>query len=210
MLPTTLAAQGQNIAGTVTLSATATDTTLVPGDLECGVSFVQFYLAGIPMGPAIYRQQGSDTYSYSWNTTTVADNDYVLTALAVDGAGGALCDGTSRNTGSSNSILIHVNNHPVVPPTDTTPPTITIAPPTASIVSNKSQVIKVATTDASKIQGISLKINDVTKATNIDSNVLNYTWNTSPYKGTTVKLEAASKDIYGNIGTIISTVTVRK
>lgn len=202
----------QVITGTVTLTANATDVTAGIGDLECGVGYVQFYLGGNAIGPLILPQ-GTDQYRYAWDSTTSPDGDYALTAKAVDRAGTAIpphtnCDGSAPNTGTSNAIALRILNHPA---TDTAPPTITINPPTAgAMITTKTQLIQVAAFDASGIGQIQLRINGSLKFSNSNQQVLSYNWNTSPYKGTTVNIDAASTDKAGNTGSVRSVVSVVK
>ncbi len=204
------AAFGQTISGEKTLSATATDTTAEPADSECGVDYVQFYLAGLPLGPQIKAPAAGNTFSFLWDTKTVADGDYVLTATATDKAGsGSICDGTRPNVGTSASILVKVFNHP--PPADIVAPVITVAPPLAgAIITSKQQTIRVAAADASPIRNLSIKINGSVRASNTNQNALSMLWNTNPYKGTNVLIEASGTDSAGNVGTFSEVVTVRK
>ncbi|PIZ61837.1 hypothetical protein COY17_03515, partial [Candidatus Saccharibacteria bacterium CG_4_10_14_0_2_um_filter_52_9] len=85
----------------VALTATATDNTAVSG--------VQFKLDGNNLGP----EDTTSPYTYTWNTTTLGNGTYVLTAVARDAAG---------NTKTSTSLTVTVNNT-VTPPPDTTAPT---------------------------------------------------------------------------------------
>ncbi len=196
---------------TVMLLANASDVTPNGTDLECGVGYVQFLLSGNPIGPIILPD-GTDNYKYAWDSTNTPDGDYVLTATATDRAGTGIpphtnCDGSAPNTGTSGAILIKILNHP---PTDVTPPSITINPPVPQIVTNKNQPINAIAFDAGGIANITLKINNQVKAFNSGSQALNYVWNTSPYKGTKVTIEVSAKDNAGNAGTSSTTVSVRK
>jgi len=79
---------GSTLTGTATVSASATD--------NVGVASVDFY-AGTTL-------IGSDTtapYSLSWNTTTVSNGTYSITAKAKDGAG---------NVGTSSGVSVTVSN----------------------------------------------------------------------------------------------------
>jgi hypothetical protein len=68
-------ANGATVAGTVTVSASATD--------NVGVVGVQFTLDGTNLGAAVTAAP----YLISWNTTLVADGAHTLTAVARDAAG---------------------------------------------------------------------------------------------------------------------------
>src|SRR2546425_12207393 len=65
---------GAVVAGTVTVSAQASD--------NVGVAGVQFLLDGAPLGP----EDTQPPYATSWNTTSVANGSYTLTAVARDAA----------------------------------------------------------------------------------------------------------------------------
>jgi hypothetical protein len=90
---------GATIAGTTTLTATATD--------NVGVSSVQFKVDGAAIG----APDTTTPYSVSWNSTTVGDGTHTITAVAADAAG---------NTTTSAGVSVTVAN--TVP--DTTPPVI--------------------------------------------------------------------------------------
>lgn len=91
---------GATVSGTITLTANASD--------NVGVTSVGFYRGGTTL---IATDGSAPTWSYSWNTTTVPNGSYSLTAKAYDAAG---------NIGTSSTVSITVSN--VV--ADTTPPTI--------------------------------------------------------------------------------------
>ncbi|TAH34067.1 hypothetical protein EYC59_03660 [Candidatus Saccharibacteria bacterium] len=80
-----------NVSGTVTFSATASD--------NVGVSNVQF-----KYGSTVIGTDPSSPYSVSWNTTTVADGTYTLTATASDAAGNTK-SATVNVTVQNSSIL---------------------------------------------------------------------------------------------------------
>ena len=85
-----LTAPGNNatVSGTVAISANASD--------NVAVSRVEFYQNG-----TLLSSGSVAPYSYSWNTTTVANGAYTLTAKAYDAAG---------NVGQSANIAVTVNN----------------------------------------------------------------------------------------------------
>lgn len=74
---------GATVAGTMTVSATATD--------NVGVVGVQFKLDGANLGAEVTSQP----YAMTWNTTTAASGGHVLAAVARDAAGNV---GTSPGT----------------------------------------------------------------------------------------------------------------
>jgi len=88
---------GSVISGIITVSASASD--------NVGVAGVQFELDGINLG----AEDTSAPYEISWNTTTIANGTYTLTAIAKDAAG---------NTTTSSLITVTVDNlADIIPPT---------------------------------------------------------------------------------------------
>ena len=79
---------GATVSGTVALTASASD--------NVGVSRVEFYGNG-----TLLTATNVAPYSYNWNTTSVANGSYALTAKAYDAAG---------NVGQSANVTVTVNN----------------------------------------------------------------------------------------------------
>lgn len=84
----TAPSSGSTLTGTVTVSANATD--------NVGVASVDFYA-----GTTLIGTDTTAPYSISFNTTTVANGSYTLTAKAKDGAG---------NVGTSTGVSVTVSN----------------------------------------------------------------------------------------------------
>ena len=76
------------VSGTAAITASASD--------NVGVSKVEFYENGI-----LLTATNVAPYSYNWNTTSVANGSYILTAKAYDAAG---------NVGQSGNVTVTVNN----------------------------------------------------------------------------------------------------
>src|SRR6202007_28073 len=100
------------VTGTISVTANASD--------NVGVKGVQFLLNGANLG----AEDLASPYSISWNTTTVANGTYTLTARARDAAG---------NTTTSAGVIVTVNN-------DTQAPTVNITAPAAGNVSGTINV----------------------------------------------------------------------
>lgn len=84
---------GTTVSQTLPLTATASDAS--------GVSAVQFYMNGTPIGTV---QQGAP-YRINWNTAAVSDGVYTITAAALDGAG---------NVGTSQALAVTVQNGTII------------------------------------------------------------------------------------------------
>lgn len=86
------------ISGTVNLQATATD--------NVGVTGVQFEINGVAFGAEVR----TPPYTRAWDTTTVANGAYILTATARDAA---------ANERTSSLVTVTVNNAAPPPPSHT-------------------------------------------------------------------------------------------
>src|SRR5437016_7186542 len=89
----TAPAAGSTVAGTVTVSASASD--------SVGVVGVQFKLDGANLGVEVT----SAPYTLSWNTATASNGQHTLTAVARDTAG---------NTATTAAVSVTVDNAPPV------------------------------------------------------------------------------------------------
>lgn len=116
----------QNVSGTITLVAAVTDNAPA-GGTACGIASVQFFANTNPLGPALTSPNSGSNYTMPFNTSTMANGSYTLTAKATDKAGSSsdpakVCDGSKPNVGVSNVLNVTVNNVAL----DTTAPTINI------------------------------------------------------------------------------------
>lgn len=100
------------VGSTTTITATATD--------NDSIDYVEFYRGG----STLLGTDSSSPYSYDWDTTSVADGAYSLTARAYD---------ISGNVRTSSTVGVTVNN---TPPTDAVIDNFSASPP--SITDNPS------------------------------------------------------------------------
>ena len=91
----TAPANGATVSGTISVTASASD--------NVGVVGVQFKRDGVNLG----TEDLTSPYSTSWNTTSVSNGSYTLTAVARDAAG---------NTTTSAARTVTVSNAPPVSP----------------------------------------------------------------------------------------------
>ena len=84
--------QGSTVSGSVTIAATASD--------NIGVTKVEFYL-----GTTLLATDTTEPYAYSWDTSSVANGEYMLQAKAYD---------AMNNIGSSAFVEVIVDNQIVV------------------------------------------------------------------------------------------------
>jgi subtilisin family serine protease len=180
---------GGTLAGLVPVSVSASD--------NVGVTRVELYAGGTLIG--------SDTtppYSFSWDTTQIANSSYSLSALAYDAAG---------NVGTSAAIAVTVSNAVASPPPPVTP-TIDSAPPVVAIGNPKNGQrvkgnvpIQASAVDNVGVQSIGLYVDGSLIATG-NSTSLTANWNASKaWKGTHT-IKAVATDAAGNSGSVTISV----
>ena len=170
---------GGNVAGTVTVSATASD--------NVGVTHVDFYVNG-----ALAVSDSTAPYQYSWNTTSAANGAAQLKAVAYDAAGN-----------STQSAIVTVN----VANTDPTPPTVSITSPTGGNVSG-SVTVSVNASDNVGVTHVDLLVNGVLAGTD-SSAPYQFAWNTTSLADGPAQLKAVAYDAAGNLAqSAIVTVNV--
>jgi thermitase len=110
-------------------------------------------------------------YSFSWDSTTIANGIATLTAVAYDAAG---------NEGVSAQVAVNVANTAALTTTDATPPVVSfVSPSSGTVISGRGTVsIKSSSSDNSGTTGLtqSLYIDGVLKATATGAS-LSYSWN---------------------------------
>jgi Bacterial Ig domain/Domain of unknown function (DUF1929) len=102
---------GATVQGNLVLNATAGD--------NVGVSTVQFLLNGNPLG----APDTAAPYTTTWNTTSVSNGAYTLSARATDIAG---------NSSLATDVIVNVDN----PPPGSTPTITPIVPPVNNLLVN--------------------------------------------------------------------------
>jgi hypothetical protein len=110
----TAPATGSSVAGTITVSATASD-----GANGTGISKVEFYEGT----NNLIGTDATSPYSISWNTNNVADGTRSITARAYDGA-------NPVNVQTSTAVTVSVAN------ADTTPPSALLGLQTTATTTN--------------------------------------------------------------------------
>lgn len=159
-----------NVAGAITVSANASD--------NAGVVGVQFLLNGNNLG----SEDLTAPYSISWNTKTVANGTYTLTARARDAAG---------NNGVSADVIITVNN-------DLTPPVVSISSPNGGSISGTINVNATASDDVGVV-GVQFLLDGANLGTEDLSSPYSVSWNTATVTNGNHVLSAKARDAAGNI-----------
>ncbi|WP_300284965.1 Ig-like domain-containing protein [Nitrosomonas sp.] len=145
-----------------------------------GVVRVDLYING--------RKAIEDTqppFAFAWDTTTVADGSYTLSAYAYDAAG---------NQGTSSAVKVTVKNTAA----DTTAPVISIASPTGGTVSG-SVPVSVNFSDNVAVVRTELHINGK-KAMEDTGPGTGFAWNTTTVADGSYTLVAYAFDAVGNQG----------
>ena len=173
---------GGNVAGTVTVSANASD--------NVGVARVDFYVNGGLVG-----SDAAAPYQYTWNTTGLANGPATLYAKAFDAAG---------NSAQSATVAVTVANV-VAPPPDASPPVVTLLSPNGGIVSGQVNVTASAT-DNVGVARVDLLINGGVVGT-VANAPWSFTWNSRSVSNGAAQIQVAAVDAAGNRGTS-ATVTV--
>ena len=177
-------AAGAIVSGTVTISATTSD--------NVGVATVEFLADGVLLG--------TDTvapYSFSWDTTKVANGSHTLKSRATD---------TSGNIGESASVSVTVSN--VV--SDTTPPTVSITNPlNGSTVARRSSVtITASASDNIGVTKVEFYVNGTLTCADT---ILPYgcIWKVPVKPKATYTIQAKAYDAAGNTATHSVSVTAK-
>ncbi len=171
---------GSTVSGTVSLTANASD--------NVGVNKVEFYQNNTLIGTS-----STAPYSFSWNTTLVANGTYTITAKAYDSAG---------NVGLSQSTAINVSNATV----DTTAPTVTITAPGNNSTLSGTVAITVSAADNVGVTKVEFYKSGSLLSTSTAA-PYTYNWDTNTVINGTYTLTAKAYDKAGNIGQT-SNVTV--
>jgi YVTN family beta-propeller protein/VCBS repeat-containing protein len=171
------------VTGTVTLSATATD--------NVGVAGVQFLVNGTPLGAEDTTPDPDGGYSVVWDTATVADGTYTLTAQARDTAG---------NTGTSTVTVA------VVTP-DTVAPTLSLTAPANGATLSGTVTLSATATDNVGVREVQFIVDGAPILTD-SSSPYSAVWNTHLVSNGTHTLTARAHDAAGNMTYSTVTITV--
>jgi hypothetical protein len=175
-------AAGATVSGTVSVSVSASD--------AGGIAKVELLVGSSVIGTAT-----TSPATLSWNTTTLANGSYTLTARAYDKAG---------NMAVSVSKTVTVQNTVA----DTTPPSATITSPTSGSTVSKTVSVKVTASDNVKATRVDLYVDGkfISSTTTIPST---FSWNASKAARGAHTLQAKAYDAAGNTA-MSPTVTVNK
>jgi subtilisin family serine protease len=174
-----------SVSGLVGVSVNASD--------NVGVARVDLTVNG-----TVVATDTAAPYSFSWDSTGVANGMANLVAVAYDAAG---------NAGQSAAVAVNVANSVTTVSKDTTPPAVAISNPVAGAVSGNVAVAVNATDDAGAA-GIKtvLVIDGQTKAQGTGG-TLGYNWNTRKVPAGQHTITATARDAAGNTSSTSVIVT---
>src|SRR5439155_6787768 len=170
-LSMTAPAAGAAVAGTVTVSASATD--------NVGIVGVQFKLDGANLGAEVMVAP----YVVSWTTTTALDGSHTLTAVARDAAG---------NTATSATVSVTVDN---------TPPTISISSPAPGATVSGTILVSNAHSDNLGVVGVQFKLDGANLGAEVTVPPYAVSWSTTTASNGVHTLTAVARDAAGNTAT---------
>jgi chitinase len=174
-------AANATVNGTVTVSVSATD--------NVGVSRVEFYVNN-----SLQATDTASPYSFSWNTASLANGPYTLSAKAYDAAG---------NVGQATVVTATVNN----PVADTTVPVVSVVAPANNSTVSGTVSVSVAASDNVGVSKVEFYVNGALQATDTAS-PYSFSWNTASVVNGVYSVIAKAYDSAGNIGTSNITTTV--
>src|SRR5437667_8100757 len=167
-------ASGTIVAGTISVTASASDNVRVVG--------VQFLLDGLNAGAEVTAAP----YSVSWNSTTASNGSHSLTAVARDAAG---------NRATSVAVAVTVSNGA---PPDTTPPMVSITSPTSGASVSGTLTMTAAASDNVGVVGVQFLLDGANVRAEVTAAPYSAPWDTTTASRGSHTLTAVARDAAGN------------
>jgi hypothetical protein len=162
------------VSGSVIISASASD--------NVGVTGVQFKLNGSDL----LSEDSTSPYSLTWNTDTVSDGKYTLTAVARDAAG------NTQTSSVSVTVAKGESEEPVVPPS------VSITAPSAGSTLSNTVTVSANAEDNVGVMGVQFKLDGVNLLLEDTTAPYSISWDTKNTKNGTHVLTATARDTEGN------------
>src|SRR5207253_2853114 len=131
-------------------------------------------------------------YSTSWNTTTLSNGTYTLTAVARDAAG---------HVTTSAPVTVTVNNSgtpPPPPPPDSTPPTVSITSPAGGTTVTGTVTVSATASDNVGVAGVQFKLDGANLGAEMTAAPYSVPWDTKTATNGSHTLTAVARDAAGN------------
>lgn len=166
------------VSGMATIDVAASD--------NVGVGKVEVWVNG-----SLLASDTSAPFSFSWDTTKLANGTASLQARAFDAAG---------NAATSSSVAVTVSN---VVHADTMPPTVTLTNPRDGSRVSGTVKVSASASDNNGVTGLtmSLFINGSQVATSTGTGAVSYNWNTRKIAAGTYSIRVVARDAAGNSST---------
>jgi hypothetical protein len=168
---------GAAVSGSVTVTASASD--------NVGVSKVELYLNG-----TLSAVDTASPYSFTWDTTFLANGSAQLQTKAYDPSG---------NVGQSGIVTVNVNN-------DHTPPTASITSPAAGSTVSGTLTVTASASDNTAVSKVEFYVRGALYATD-SAAPYSFAWDSTKSVNGSCDLTVKAYDAAGNVGTS-ATVTV--
>ncbi|HSW85417.1 MAG TPA: Ig-like domain-containing protein [Candidatus Saccharimonadales bacterium] len=159
------------VSGQVPIAANASD--------NVGVSQVTFQVDGTTK-----VVDNSTPYSYTWDSTVLANGTHTINVIATDAAG----------NNSNSTITVNVNNG------DRTAPTVSITSPANNSNVTGQVPINASASDNVSVTSVVFQVDGNTKSTTTTS-PYSYTWDTNKFVSGTHTITAIASDAAGNTST---------
>jgi methionine-rich copper-binding protein CopC len=166
---------GASVSGVTTLTATSSDNVSIAG--------VQFLLNGQPIG----NEDNSAPYTLSWDTRTLPNGSYVLSARARDAAG---------NTTTSTQSTVSIANAP-----DLTPPSVAMTNPVSGVTVGGRVVLSATASDNLTVAGVQFQVNGANVGPLLTNAPYRLLWDASLTGSGPATITAIAYDAAGNPGT---------
>jgi hypothetical protein len=163
------------VAGTVTVAADAWDNVAVAG--------VRFFLNGASLGTEVTTAP----YAVSWNTDSMSNGSYTLTAIASDAAG---------NSNPSTPVVVTVANQ-----ADTSAPSVSMTAPAAGSTVAGAVVVSANASDDVGIVGVQFLLNGSNLGTEDMTAPYTLTWDSTNVSNGAYIVSARARDAAGNATT---------
>jgi DUF971 family protein len=165
---------GATVSGTTTVTASASD--------NVGVTRVELWVDG-----ALASTDNSSPYSFSWNTTTVANGNHTVQSRAYDAA---------NNVGQSTTLTVSVSNGPAA---DTQPPTTAITSPSNGATVSGTTSVTATATDNVGVTRVELWVDGALALTD-NAAPYTFSWNTTAIANGNHTLQSRAYDAANNVG----------
>jgi Big-like domain-containing protein len=166
-----LASPGANVAGSVTIAASASD--------DVGVAGIQFSVDGVPVG----AEATSAPYAITWDSTTAPNGVHVLTAVARDTAG---------NSTPADAVTVTVSN-------DAAAPIIAVTAPNGTV--SGALTLAAAASDDIAVTGVQFLVDGVALSAPDTTAPYELTWDTAAASNGRHTLTAVAQDAAGHATT---------